>query len=169
MPGPERAVDPSVGDAPPHRRVTRVAAYALFTDADRILMCRIAPGPWTAVGRWTLPGGGLDFGEPPAAGAIRELEEETGLRGEVEALADVFSWSARWLHPTDGADEAFHAIQIVYRVRIIGGELRDEPQGSTDRAAWLSLDELADVPLVRLAWDGVRLAFGLELAAEPVP
>ena len=69
----------------------------------------------------------------------------------------------------DGADEAFHAIQVVYRVRIVGGELRDEPDGSTDHAAWLSLDELPDVPLVRLAWDGVRLAFGVELATEPVP
>ncbi|HEX6139467.1 MAG TPA: NUDIX domain-containing protein [Candidatus Limnocylindria bacterium] len=160
-------LDPGAG--PPDRQVTRLAAYALCTDADRILMCRIAPGPWTAVGRWTLPGGGLDFGEPPAVGAIRELEEETGLIGEVEGLADVFSWSARWLHPADGADEAFHAIQIVYRVRIVGGELRDEPDGSTDRAAWLALEELPKVPLVRLAWEGVRLAFGLELAAEPVP
>ena len=153
----------------PDRSVTRVAAYALCTDAGRLLLCRIAPGPWSAVGRWTLPGGGLDFGEPPADGALRELAEETGLVGEVEALADVFSWSARWRHPEDGADEAFHAIQIVYRVRVIGGELRDEPDGSTDRAAWFDLDELAALPLVRLAWDGTRLAFGVELAGEPIP
>ena len=154
---------------PPDRSVTRVSAYALCVDADRLLLCRIAPGPWTAVGRWTLPGGGLDFGEMPADGALRELAEETGLIGEVEGLADVFSWSARWQHPTDGADEAFHAIQVVYRVRIAGGELRDEPDGSTDRAAWFDLDELAALPLVRLAWDGVRLVFGVELAAEPIP
>jgi ADP-ribose pyrophosphatase YjhB (NUDIX family) len=153
----------------PDRSVTRVAAYALCTDRDRLLLCRIAPGPWTAVGRWTLPGGGLDFGEVPADGALRELTEETGLVGAVEGLADVYSWSARWRHPDDGADEAFHAIQIVYRVRVIGGELRNEPDGSTDRAAWFALDELAALPLVQLAWDGVRLAFGVELAAEPIP
>lgn len=154
---------------PPDRSVTRVSAYALAIEADRLLLCRIAPGPWTAVGRWTLPGGGLDFGEPPRDGALRELTEETGLVGEIDGLADVFSWSARWRHPVDGADEAFHAIQIVYRVRIVGGELRDEPDGSTDRAAWWSRPELEELPLVRLAWDGVRLAFGVELAAEPVP
>lgn len=153
----------------PDRSVTRVAAYALCTDADRLLLCRIAPGHWSGVGGWTLPGGGLDFGEPPADGALRELAEETGLSGSVLGLADVFSWSARWKHPVDGVDEAFHAIQIVYRVRVTGGELRDEPDGSTDRAAWFDLDELAELPLVRLAWDGVRLAFGVELAAEPIP
>jgi ADP-ribose pyrophosphatase YjhB (NUDIX family) len=158
----------AVPAGPPDRSVTRVAAYALCTDAGRLLLCRIAPGPWSAVGRWTLPGGGLDFGEPPADGALRELAEETGLVGEVEGLADVFSWSARWRHP-DGSDEAYHAIQVVYRVRVTGGELRDEPDGSTDRAAWFDLDELASLPLVRLAWDGVRLAFGVELAAEPIP
>jgi ADP-ribose pyrophosphatase YjhB (NUDIX family) len=153
----------------PDRFVTRVAAYALCVADERILLCRIAPGPWTAVGRWTLPGGGLDFAEAPAEGALRELTEETGLTGEVIGLADVYSWSDRWRHPADGADEAFHALQVVYRVRITGGELRDEPDGSTDRAAWWRPDELSGLPLVRLAWDGVRLAFGVELEAEPIP
>ena len=31
-----------------------------------------------------------------------------------------------------------HAIRIVYRVRIIGGELRDEVDGSTDTCAWFT-------------------------------
>ena len=31
-----------------------------------------------------------------------------------------------------------HAIRIVYRVRIVGGELRDEVDGSTDTCAWFT-------------------------------
>ena len=37
---------------------------------------------------WQMPQGGLDEGEDPQAGALRELEEETGIRSElVEILA----------------------------------------------------------------------------------
>ncbi len=52
-----------------------------------------------------------------------------------------------------------HAIQIVYRVSIIGGKLRDERHGTTDAARWFNRDELAGVSLVDLAMRAVRLAF----------
>jgi 8-oxo-dGTP diphosphatase len=144
----------------PVRRVTRVSAYTLCVRDGRILLCRIAPGPWTAVGQWTLPGGGLEHGEEPAMGALRELAEETGLEATIDGLADVLSWSARWRHPDDDVDEDFHKIQIVYRATITGGALRDEIDGSTDAARWFSEAEVAEVPLVPLAQRAVRLAFG---------
>ncbi len=139
--------------------MTRVAAYALCVEDGRILLCRIAPGPWSAVGSWTLPGGGLEFGESPQAGALRELGEETGLEGSIVALADVLDWADRWIDPADGVEEAFHAIQVVYSVHVTGGELRDELDGSTDVARWFSRAEAESLPLVDLARAGVRLAF----------
>jgi putative (di)nucleoside polyphosphate hydrolase len=37
---------------------------------------------------WQMPQGGLDEGEDPRAGALRELEEETGIKpGQVEIIA----------------------------------------------------------------------------------
>ena len=142
----------------PARRVTRVSAYALCVEDGRILLCRIAPGYWSGAGAWTRPGGGLDFGEPSRDGAIRERAEETGLAGEVIGLADVLTWTGRWIHPRDGVDEAYHGVQIVYRVRITGGDLRDEVDGSTDHAEWFSLDEAGALPLVDLAREALRLA-----------
>lgn len=137
---------------------TRVAAYALCHDDEgRMLLCHIAPSVG-AGDLWTLPGGGLDFGESPAAAAVRELHEETGLRGEVVRLLDV---SDRLFTPAVGGGP-LHAIRIVYRVRIVGGALRDEVDGSTDAAGWfthedagrLRLGELARSMLARGGEDG---------------
>lgn len=143
----------------PDRQVTRVSAYTLCVRNGRILLCRIAPGYWSGVGEWTLPGGGLEFGEAPRDGAARELEEETGLVGEILDIADVLSWSGRWRHPRDGADEAYHGLQIVYRARIVGGQLRNEVDGSTDLAQWFTREETEGLPLVDLARAAVGMAF----------
>jgi ADP-ribose pyrophosphatase YjhB (NUDIX family) len=142
--------DPGARDAATDR--TRVAAYAVCRDvAGRVLLCHIAP--WVGAGDlWTLPGGGLDFGEAPADGVLRELAEETGHTGEVTGLLDV---GDRVFDDPDGG--RMHAIRIVYTVRIVGGELRDEPDGSTDTCRWFAPDELAGIRVGELA----RRAIGL--------
>jgi hypothetical protein len=49
-------------------------------------------------------------------------------------------------------------------MRVVGGDLRDEVDGTTDAAAWFSRDEIADLRLVYLAKFGAGLAFpGIEL------
>lgn len=138
-------------------RRTRVAAYTLCLDADgRILLCRIGTSMYEPqVGFWTLPGGGLDFGEAPAPGALRELAEEAGLTGEITDIADVDS---QVYGPRTGRPGELHAIRVIYRVRITGGSLRDEVDGSTDTCAWFSLDQARALPLVDLAEHGIRLA-----------
>jgi 8-oxo-dGTP diphosphatase len=143
------------------RRQARVAAYALCTDGDAILLSRIAPGATAASdGMWTLPGGGVDFGEHPRDTALRELAEETGLVGEIVELAGVDSWAGHFVHPDDGVPTEFHAIRIIYRARITGGELRVEVGGSSDACAWVRRNDLASLALVELAEVGIGLAFG---------
>lgn len=138
------------------RQVTRVAAYALCLDeAGRILLARLTY-PEIAAGSWTLPGGGLEFGEMPTDAVLRELTEETGLTGEVESLAGVESWVRRGPVP-GGVGVDFQAIQIIYRVRVTSGTLKDELEGSTDAAAWFSRDELREIPVVGLVEAGLRL------------
>jgi ADP-ribose pyrophosphatase YjhB (NUDIX family) len=63
-----------------------VGADAAVIDGDgRILLIRRADN-----GLWAMPGGALEVGETPAAGAEREAFEETGVRCRAEALIGLF-------------------------------------------------------------------------------
>ncbi|HEY4188883.1 MAG TPA: NUDIX domain-containing protein [Candidatus Limnocylindrales bacterium] len=126
---------------------TRLAAYAWCESDDAILLCRLAedtPEP----GAWTLPGGGLEFGEDPATGAQREVAEETGLTASLGALIGVRSELLESEETSSG--DRVHLVGIVYRGTIRGGTLRDEVGGSTDRAAWIPFGELPALPVVDL-------------------
>ena len=152
--------DPAVTEPTPPAGRTRLGAYSICRDdGGRILLARLSAFE-VDVGAWTLPGGGVDFGEHPDGAAVRELQEETGLDGEIEGIAGVFSHVYKWSRFADGAD--LHFIGVVYRMRIVGGDLRDEVDGSTDTCAWFGRDELAEIRLVELARFAVDLAFGAE-------
>jgi 8-oxo-dGTP diphosphatase len=125
----------------------RLAAYAWVERGDAVLLCRIA-GPDVAAGQWTLPGGGLDFGEDPVDGVLRELREETGLLGAVGELLGVRS---AILEPemTKRGDR-LHVVGVLYRVDVVEADLVMEVDGSTDLAAWIPFTELGSLPAVPL-------------------
>ncbi len=132
---------------------TRVAAYALCVDeAGRILLCRMAPSI-IAGEVWTLPGGGLHFGESPETAVLRELDEETGQEGEIVRLVEVSDNLLR----LESRPGTVHAIRIVYRVQVTGGQLRDEPEGTTDACAWFTIDEAEQLNLNDLARRAIDL------------
>ena len=68
-------------------REHKVAAAAVVEDDGRLLLVRrnLSPGQ----GRWTIPGGFVDFDEDPRAAVVREVLEETGYRTVVVRLLDV--------------------------------------------------------------------------------
>jgi ADP-ribose pyrophosphatase YjhB (NUDIX family) len=132
---------------------TRVAAYALSVDqAGRILLCRMAPSI-VAGEVWTLPGGGLHFGESPETAVLRELDEETGQEGEIVRLVEVSDNLLR----LESRPGKVHAIRIVYQVQVTGGQLRDEPEGTTDACAWFTIDEAERLNLNDLARRAIDL------------
>lgn len=138
------------GDAP---GITRLAAYGVIRRDDRLLLCRIAPG-YPAEGMWTLPGGGIEFGEAPEVAVVREVEEETGLLAAITGVPTILSHAGTWPRP-DG-DVAFHQVRFVYPMAIVGGEERVEVGGSTDAFGWFSPAEVSALPNVDL----VELALG---------
>lgn len=119
---------------------------------ERILLCRLS-AHISSRGEWTLPGGGIEFGEHPEEAVVREVREETGLDVRLTELAHVDSIV---FTITDGK---MHAIRFIYRAEIVAGDLTHEADGSTDRCQWFTADEVRNLPLVTLAKAGVQLAF----------
>ena len=134
-----------------------VGAYALcFDDDRRLLLCRIAPG-YPDEGRWTLPGGGLEWDEAPELGVLRELGEETGLSARVDRIAGVYSHVYR--KTTERPAPSVHHLGLVYHVEDLRGELMAEIHGSTDHCKWYTREELKTLSLVPLAEFVLPLAF----------
>lgn len=136
------------------QRVQRIGAYAICRAEDgAILLSRYRSGTWG------LPGGGVDHGEHPERGVVREVEEETGYLVRVTELLGIHTH--RW---TTATDHDVHSVNLVYRVEVIGGELRHEVDGSSDQAGWLSPDDLGHTPhsnLIDLVLDGAPRTPGL--------
>ena len=141
---------------------TRLGAYAVTVDdAGRILLCRLSADEVEA-GAWTLPGGGVEFGEHPDEAVLRELEEEAGLIGRIESVLGIFS--RVYLRSRAAAGGDMHFIGFLYRVVVTGGELRDEVEGSTDTCAWFAPEEVAALRIVGVARHAIELALpGAEL------
>jgi 8-oxo-dGTP pyrophosphatase MutT (NUDIX family) len=91
----------------------RAAAYVLcHDDAGRILLTRFALEGHPDSGKWTMPGGAMEWGEQPVETAARELEEETGLHANLGPVLGVFS---RWFEPHEAfTGEAGHVLGVVF-------------------------------------------------------
>ena len=132
-----------------------MAAYAVILRDDRVLLSRLAPylAPTEC---WTLPGGGIDFGEHPRDAVVREVYEETGLHAEVGEHAWVDS--ALITDGDDGGER--HAVRIVYD-GWVGADAPEprvvETDGSTVDARWHPLDDVLSgrVPVVQLVNDAL--------------
>ena len=97
---------------------------------------------------WSLPKGHIEMGETAEQTAIREVAEETGIRGSVlAALGRIDYWFV-----TDG--RRVHKTVHHYLMRFSGGELSDEDLEVAE-VAWVPMHELPS----RLAYaDERRLA-----------
>lgn len=134
----------------------RLAAYALCIDDDRVLLSRcVSP---TGLSHWTLPGGGVEHTEDPFDTVIREVAEESGYEAVVERLLGVDSRTVPVPELNIPGPVPHQNVGIYYQVRITGGELRNEENGTTVEAAWTPLAEVTALRRSSLVDVGLALA-----------
>jgi 8-oxo-dGTP pyrophosphatase MutT (NUDIX family) len=125
-------------------QILRPAAYCvIYDDVGRVLLTEWSrPDLNPNVHGWTLPGGGLDFGEHPADAAIRKVFEETGLH--VELLGDPKVDSVQFAVGDLRADVEIQELRFIYRARVTGGffGIVDVNRTTTD-IGWFHAEELA--------------------------
>jgi 8-oxo-dGTP pyrophosphatase MutT (NUDIX family) len=126
----------------------------------RWMVAAIRPGG-RKPGTWALPKGAVDPGEDPAATAVREVAEETGVRARLDRkLGDIrYVYRQSW---EGGSGERVFKIVSFYLLRYSGGrlgEIAPEFEHEVAEVRWLPLEE---APLL-LAYKGER-----EMAAKAI-
>jgi ADP-ribose pyrophosphatase YjhB (NUDIX family) len=117
--GRQRLVCPRDGWV--HYPTPNLAVTIVVEHGGGIVLLRRAIEP--DIGIWHLPIGHLEFGEPPADGALREASEETGLLLDEPVFLDIE-------HSPSYGDPAMFYIVFCYRARAIGGAMRINHENS---------------------------------------
>ncbi len=101
-------------------------------DKERVLLVKRNVEP--KYGFWCLPGGFIELGEKPEEGALRELEEETGLKGKIGMLLGVTS------SPSPQYDTV---LMVGYLVKNYSGLLN--PGFDASEAGWFHYKDLPEI------------------------
>src|SRR6202050_189654 len=136
----QRASEPTTADLEARRAARRyadrpiVAVLAVVLRGDRVLIVQRAQQP--NAGRWGFPGGVLELGETVTEGAMRELQEETGVVAE----------AAGWLNVHDAISRDDEGrVQFHYTLIAVRGVWKSGDGVAADDAAdcaWASRDDI---------------------------
>jgi ADP-ribose pyrophosphatase YjhB (NUDIX family) len=85
-------------------------------------------------GGWTMPGGWADVGDSPAAGAEREVWEESGFRVKAQKVIGVYD--ANRIEPM----QLYHAVKLIFLCEILSGEAT--PSNETTEVAFFAKDAI---------------------------
>lgn len=126
--------------------------FAAFQDGKLLLIRRHDNG------LWAIPGGAVEMGETPAQAAVRELWEETQVRGKVTQFLGLFD-SRLW--------GSLLKVQLFHH--LFAGEIEGEPQKTAEATAVGFFAESELPPLSPGHDRRVPLIFKLHRGELPIP
>ena len=116
----------------------RIGVGAIVLRGDSILLVKRKYPPFQ--GYWSIPGGHLKPGETVFEGCLRELEEETGIRGRALGILDIHELI---MLGENGVERHYLLVDVL--VEYLEGEAR----ASSDalEAKWFKLEEALGLEL----------------------
>lgn len=116
-------------------REHKVAAAAVVARDGKVLLARRTMSP--GQGKWTIPGGFVEFDEDPREAVVREVLEETGFRVKVTGLLGVIFGREH---------ERGASLVIAYRADILNDEPeQDVDQNEVDAVGFFPPDQLPPI------------------------
>jgi 8-oxo-dGTP diphosphatase len=117
-----------------HWHNAKPCAGALVERDGSLLLVRRAQDPWR--GFWDIPGGFCEPDELPAATAVREVREETGLEVAITDLVGM------WLDRYQYGDESDTAttLNLYFAAKVLRGAVTPSPE--TDAVEWFTPQRL---------------------------
>lgn len=112
----------------------------IIPTSEGVILIKRAREPYK--GRWALPGGFVRYGERVEEAAVREAEEETGLKVRLKRLVGVYSDPNR--------DPRGHLVSICFLAERVSGKLSTSDEAMEVRA-------FEKIPWQDLAFDHAKM------------
>ncbi len=135
-----------------NRELIRTGVGAVIFKGDDVLLIRRGKEPFK--GHWSIPGGGLEYGETLHEAVHREVREETATTIEIMSLLEVYEVLPEHYSVTNKsvAKKPLHYLMIDYICRWVAGE--PAAGDDADEAQFFPMEKA--LPLI--GWDMTRTA-----------
>ena len=123
------------------QKITRIGVYGVVRERHNILVVVQAKGPY--VGRFDLPGGGIEFGETIEDALHREFLEEIGMD------FDTMEWMMNLTANIEMPSYTFHQIGMIYSIADLSAKMNESAEL---KHTWVDIRTLSQKTVSPFLW-----------------